>query len=215
MKQNAIIVTSWLESFNNNINTHILIPQEEWLIRNIFGDSRELKISGNNRSICEVLGTSLACKYFHAACCTKATSSEFNGFIFQTSRWDPACEPRSESQAYWGSQCLHFTKKKGINAAYKSLHPRNTRRRRALWSIDCPNGIGCTGTRFIVGVDEVEASADGSNRVYGPVLTGKRVREVGPRSKSYKFALLLAIRGKHYYLIFCYSHWNILKPQEI
>ena len=61
----------------------------------------------------------------------------------------------------------------------------------------------------MIDIDEEDLSVDGSNRAYGSTLTGERVREVGPHSKSDKVTLLLAIRGKIYSLIFHYSRHDI------
>ncbi len=169
---------------------------DRWVQRHIqHGHIQAFRRTGNHRSQREIKGRNLILLAFHRAILPKATIAEVNTFIFNMNQHDPNNQLHSYSQICRAESSLLITRKKGSTTAYQAMSPINLQRRHNFWHMPYPFGIVDIDPRDMIDLDEAGIYPQQTNRKYGKIAVGDRVREAGTYVRVRKLNVLMAISG--------------------
>ena len=157
---------------------------------------RPFRATGNKRATV-LKGNDLVYLGIYRTIFPKATVAEINAFIGNMNFGNPHQRFYSPSQIGRAEEELGLSRKVGSTTAYQAFLPINIARRHDYWNRPYPFGMADIHCQDIIyDIDEAAGVfVEIADRKYGKCEIGRRVKQAGPYSKSYKLNIIMVVSG--------------------
>ena len=177
-----------------------------WLRRRqVFGNLRPFRRTGNKRAEREVCGQALVDLALYRSLRCKALGAEVRAFLYNRR---PEVPPISGSQLSRAEAKLDLTTVRASTTCFRAYWPINMEKRRMYWTMGVPFGVVGVDISDLIDLDEMGLFLESTNRKYGKTLRGMRADHEGQYNRGIKLNFLAAISGDNDDLMRWHEIWS-------